>query len=63
MAARFEVLATFPRSGRPVPDISGEHYLLTHDSYLIIYRVDEAAGRVILLRVVHGARDWLALFG
>lgn len=46
-----------------MPDISGEHYLLTHDSYLIIYRVDEAAGRVILLRVVHGARDWLALFG
>ncbi|UDF04354.1 type II toxin-antitoxin system RelE/ParE family toxin [Asticcacaulis sp. AND118] len=62
IVGRFEPLATFPKLGRAVPEISTEHYVLLQGSYVIVYRVDEEAGRVLLLRVIHGARDWLSLF-
>ena len=46
-----------------VPEISPDHHIRLSGQYLIIYHLDTLREVVTLVRVVHGARDWLALFG
>jgi len=52
-----EQLTAFPRLGRIVPEVRspGTRELL-FSSYRIVYRLER--GRVLILAVVHGARDW-----
>jgi toxin ParE1/3/4 len=58
----FDGLAEYPARGRAIPDISADHHLLVIGRYLLIYHLDERHQIVTLVRVIHGARDWLALF-
>lgn len=58
----FSGLADHPARGRAIPEISLDHHILVSGRYLIIYHLDMPHEVVTLVRVVHGARDWLALF-
>ena len=56
-----EVLEDFPLIGRSRDDLrEGIRALLCAKYYIVFYRVDKA--RVVVLRVVHGARDYERLF-
>lgn len=50
-------LGEFPRLGRAgkIPDT---RELIPHDNYRLIYEVDELAGVVLVLALVHTARRW-----
>lgn len=50
-------LADFPMLGRP-GKIPGTRELIPHESYRLVYEVDEAAGTVWVLALVHTARQW-----
>ncbi len=52
----------FPKFGKALPQISVQHRGIVLGNYLLIYHLDEAARLITLVRVVHGARDWEALF-
>ena len=54
---RSEQLSAFPESGRERRDIAPGVRSLNSGTYLILYQV--AAGRVEIVRIVHGARDVL----
>jgi toxin ParE1/3/4 len=62
LSDRFEKTSDFPELGRAADEIAPGHRVLTCGSYLLIYAVDKEAHVVDLVRVVHGARDWPALF-
>ena len=49
-------LATFPYRGRPGL-VSGTRELMVAAPYVLIYEIDVAAQRVLILRVWHGARN------
>ena len=52
-----ELLAQFPRRGRPVPEIGRPEFRqVVHHPYRVIYRVDPT--RVVILTIRHGRRDW-----
>lgn len=55
--ALFDQTADFPRLGRAVEGFPG-YRMLTRSSYLLFYRVDDEERTVMLMRVLHGARDW-----
>lgn len=59
---RFEHTAEFPMIGRVADEIAPGHRVLTHSRYLLIYCIYKDKQTVELVRVVHGARDWPALF-
>ena len=59
----FDATRDFPHSGRPTPEISPQHRVLTCGSYLLVCHIDDEAQTITLVRVLHGARDWLRLFG
>jgi len=52
-------LGRYPRMGKSghYPD-TREHFT-TRYPYRIVYRIDEDAGDVYVLRIMHGARQWL----
>ena len=51
-------LENFPRSGRLVPEPRPMPYReLLVGSYRVVYRYDEQTDRVLVLAVVHGARQ------
>jgi toxin ParE1/3/4 len=52
---RAEQLPGFPESGPSRPDIAIEARSLNVGNYLLLYRIE--AAEVIIIRVVHGARD------
>jgi len=62
IAHAFNGLADHPARGRAIPEISPDHHLLVSGRYLLIYHLDERHQVVTLVRVIHGARDWLTLF-
>jgi len=62
IAEAFSGLANHPGRGRAIPEISPDHHLLVEGRYLLIYHLNEQHQVVTLVRVVHGARDWLVLF-
>jgi toxin ParE1/3/4 len=59
---RVEVLATFPRTGRIVPEL-GDDLLreVIWTPYRIVYEVDDSLRRVSVVRVWHGARGELEI--
>lgn len=50
-------LADFPLLGKP-GQIAGTRELIPHESYRLIYEVNEAEGTVWVLTLVHTARQW-----
>lgn len=52
---RIRSLAQFPETGIPRPEIYDNLRLLVEGNYVVMYLVRN--GMVIILRVVHGARD------
>lgn len=50
-------LADFPRIGKPGL-IQGTRELLPHQSYRLVYELDEAGETVWILTIVHTARQW-----
>lgn len=57
-----ELLAQFPRMGHTRADVSDKRYLFwSVGKYVIAYRL-EAEG-LLVIRVLHGARDFRRLFG
>lgn len=50
-------LADFPRIGKPGL-IPGTRELLPHQSYRLVYELDEAGETVWILTLVHTARQW-----
>ena len=56
-----EMLSQFPRMGRPRKDVSDKRYLFfSVGAYVIAYRMDGM--QLIVVRVLHGARDFRNLF-
>lgn len=58
----FSKTSDFPELGRSVDWLVPEHRMLTRGTYALIYRLVASRRVVELVRVVHGARDWPALF-
>jgi toxin ParE1/3/4 len=52
---RIRSLSQFPETGIPRPEIYDNLRLLVEGNYLVLYLVRD--GMIIILRVVHGARD------
>lgn len=50
-------LADFPRLGKP-GQVPGTRELVAHESYRLVYEIDEAAETVWVLLLVHTARQW-----
>jgi toxin ParE1/3/4 len=56
-------LAAFPESGGSLPELPHLPYRrIVVRPYLLIYRFDEVHNRVLIMAVIHGARDLPALF-
>ena len=55
-----ELLATSPSIGRRRDELAEDLRSLPHDSYLIFYRL--VADGVLVVRVLHAARDVASLF-
>jgi toxin ParE1/3/4 len=60
LESKFQLLSEQPYLGPARPDIAQEMRFFPVGSYLILYR--EVTGGVEIVRVVHGARKWMALF-
>jgi toxin ParE1/3/4 len=58
----FARTADHPHMGRAVEEIGEGMRVLPKGSYLLIYRLSPAEEISELVRVVHGAQDWRALF-
>jgi toxin ParE1/3/4 len=57
--ARCFKLADFPRLARTLPELGAHAHILPHGNYVILYR--DLPDEVSIERVVHGARDIMAL--
>jgi toxin ParE1/3/4 len=57
--ARLQILSRFPRSGSARDDVAPGLRAFVHSRYLAYYRVLPDA--VLVIRVVHGARDAAAI--
>lgn len=55
IVARIHELADFPHLGKSRSDVAAELRALTALNYLILYRIE--AEQIVIVRVVHGARD------
>jgi toxin ParE1/3/4 len=60
--ATFQRLTDQPHLGRARDDISSGLRGIVAGRYVILYALDEAAGRVQIIRVLHGMRDLVRLF-
>jgi len=54
--------ADFPRLGRTLSWLPDDHRVLASGSYLLFYQLLEAERELLLIRVLHGARDLRAIF-
>jgi len=54
-------LETLPASARPFPALAPDAHILPYGNYVILYR--NLSRQVSIERIVHGARDILALIG
>lgn len=61
LSEAFEATKGFPDKGRPAPELSENHRILTYGSYLLVYQIDCQNRVLTLVRVLHAARDWLTL--
>lgn len=62
LLSAFDRTMEFPEIGRAADEILPGLRILTRGSYLLLYRLDQQAQSIDLVRVVHGARDWPHLF-
>lgn len=60
IGSRIHQLANYPFSGAERNDIAAGLRMLPVSRYVVLYRIDER--EVVIVRVVHGARDASALF-
>lgn len=60
LQARMKILGMFPEAGQARPDIGPGARALVEAPYVILYRLERNAARVV--RVLHGARNLPALF-
>ena len=58
----FEKVTDFPQLGRSVDWLVPGHRILKRGNYLMIYQLLSDQQVVELVRVVHSARNWPALF-
>lgn len=58
---RFEMLSDNQKAGRERPELKEDLRSFPEGNYLIFYRL--WAGRLAVVRVVHGARDFEDMFG
>jgi toxin ParE1/3/4 len=56
---RCDRLGKFPLSARPFPELGPEAHIMPYGNYVILYRA--LTSEVSIERVVHGARDIMAL--
>ncbi|MEL7188031.1 MAG: type II toxin-antitoxin system RelE/ParE family toxin [Pseudomonadota bacterium] len=57
-----EALRDLPFMGRSRDELAPNLRSLVYERYLILYRVDTIAGKVAIVRVLHGSRDLGPLF-
>jgi len=62
LSETFEATQEFPDKGRPAPELSDSHRVLTYGNYLLIYEISRQDKVLTLVRVLHAARDWLTFF-
>ncbi|MES2443008.1 MAG: type II toxin-antitoxin system RelE/ParE family toxin [Pseudomonadota bacterium] len=62
LSEQFRKTSDFPELGQSVDWLVPGHRILTRGSYVLIYRILTARHAVELVRVVHSARNWPALF-
>jgi toxin ParE1/3/4 len=53
-----EILADFPRAGRPGRMIGTHELVITKTSLVAIYRIDDGRGEVHILRILHARQKW-----
>jgi len=58
----FDKTGDFPEIGRAADEIAPGFRTLRRGSYLLIYRIQTTDKPIELVRVVHSAQDWPALF-
>lgn len=54
---KLEILSTFPAIGRTRPDVAQGVRHFPIGNYLLLYRIDEDAHMIHIVRIVHGARN------
>ncbi len=60
--ACFQFICQSPRIGRQRPELGRGFRSYPVGNYVVIYRVAPRSDRVLILRVVHGARDLRRVF-
>ena len=53
-----ELLHSYPLAGRIGRQKGTRELVVPNSSYVIIYRIDEKAQQVHILRLLHGAQQW-----
>ena len=54
-----DLIADFPEVARFRMDYHPPARIYPHGSHIIIYDLDEAGSRVVIVRIRHGHEDWL----
>lgn len=57
--SRCKILREFPQSARRLPELGPNARILTYKRYVILY--EDLHDQVLITRIVHGARDLLAI--
>lgn len=52
------LLGEYPRAGRPGREPSTRELVIPQTPFVIIYRIDEKAQQIQILRLLHGAQQW-----
>ena len=52
------ILREHPQMGRPGREPATRELVVLHTPFVIIYRIDEKAQQIDILRLLHGAQQW-----
>ena len=55
---RVSLLADYPGLGRPGRVVGTRELVIAQTPYVVAYTVDQTVEAVVVLRVLHGAREW-----
>jgi toxin ParE1/3/4 len=61
LLAAMDLIADFPKIARLRMDYNPPTRIYLHGSHAIVYDLDEAEGRVVVVRIRHGHEDWQGL--